>query len=125
MIVDRVGRRIVLLVGFAGCLFCLVIETIMVALYAGTDNIAGQNTGVAFMYIFLAFYAIGVDVGIYVVAGELFPGHHRTKGVALMLACMNATSTIYLTTATIAFEALQWKFFLVSAQYKVPRPFSR
>lgn len=45
LFVDRVGRRTFLLVGIAGCLVFLAIETAMVAKYVGTDNKAGNAAG--------------------------------------------------------------------------------
>ncbi|KAI0131935.1 general substrate transporter [Xylariales sp. AK1849] len=113
MVVDRVGRRAITMFGFIGCAACLAVETAMVALYAGTNNTAGQKTGVAFIYIFLGFYSGGIDVGIYVLLGEIFPNHTRVKGIGLSLAVLNIASTIYLTTTSIAFAALGYKFFLI------------
>lgn len=113
MLVDRVGRKNIMLFGFIGCLVCLVIESILVALYAGTSNTAGQNTGVAFFYIYLIFYASGIDVGSFVFVGEMFPNHIRAKGLAVTLSALNATTTIYLTTTSLAFAAMGWKFFMV------------
>lgn len=89
----------------------------MVALYAHSDSAgagAGKKAGVAFLYIFLAFYAVGIDVGTYVYLGEMFPNHMRVKGVGIALAMLNITATIYLSVAGTAFAAVGWKFFLVS-----------
>lgn len=86
----------------------------MVKLYAYSDNAAGKNAGVAFLYIFLAFYASGIDVGTYVYLGEMFPNHIRVKGVGVALASLNVTSTIFLSTTATAFAAIGWKYFLVS-----------
>ncbi len=114
VLVDRIGRKKIMLFGFIGCLFSLTVEAIVVALYAGTTNVAGQNTGVAFIYIFVAFYSSGIDVGTFVFLGEMFPNHIRAKGLALSLATLCATACTYLTTADTAFAALGWKFFMVS-----------
>lgn len=113
-VIDRVGRKAILLFAFSGCLMCLVLETIMVALYAGTDNKTGQNAGVAFLYIFLLFYSSGIDVGTYVYLGEMFPNHIRVKGIALSLASLNITAAILLSVTNKAFSAIGWKYFLVS-----------
>lgn len=86
----------------------------MVALYAHTDNSSGKAAGVAMLYLFLAFYATGIDVGTYVYLGEMFPTHVRVKGVAIALASLNVTATIYLSTTSYAFSDLGWKYFLVS-----------
>ncbi|KAL4806511.1 general substrate transporter [Aspergillus unguis] len=114
-VIDRVGRRVTMLVAMAGCFICVAIEAIMVALYADSDNTAGKNTGVAILYIFLLFYASGVDVGTYVYIGEMFPNHLRTKGVAIALSSLTATATIYLSVTSTAFAAIGWKYFLVFA----------
>lgn len=85
----------------------------MVGQYAGTDNTTGQNAGVAFLYIFLAFYAVGIDVGTYIYLGEMFPNHIRVKGVGLSLATLNVAGAIYLSITGVVFEEIGWKFFLV------------
>lgn len=103
----------ILILGFTGCLACLIIEAIVVKLYGGTMNIAGQNAGIAFIYIYLIFYSLGIDVGTFIFVGEMFPNHIRAKGLAISLASLNATNTIYLSITSIAFTALGWKFFLV------------
>ncbi|KAB8268137.1 general substrate transporter [Aspergillus minisclerotigenes] len=112
-IVDRIGRKAILLFAFAGCFTCVLLEGVMVALYADSDNAAGKNAGVAFLYLFLVFYGTGIDVGTYVYLGEMFPNHIRVKGVGLSLAAMNVAATIYLSVTSIAIASIGWKFFLV------------
>ncbi|KAL5040842.1 hypothetical protein BDW71DRAFT_212707 [Aspergillus fruticulosus] len=114
-IVDRIGRKAILLFAFAGCFACVLLEGIMVALYADSDNVAGKNAGVAFLYIFLVFYGTGIDVGTYVYLGEMFPNHIRVQGVGLSLAAMNVASTVYLSVTSTAVASIGWKFFLVFA----------
>lgn len=112
-VIDHLGRRATMLIAYGGCFVCITLEAIMVALYADSDNTAGKNTGVAILYIFLLFYASGVDVGTYVYLGEMFPNHLRTKGVSIGLSSLTATATVYLSVTSTAFEAIGWKFFLV------------
>ncbi|KAL4747946.1 hypothetical protein BDW72DRAFT_215107 [Aspergillus terricola var. indicus] len=114
-IVDRTGRKAILLFAFSGCFACVLLEGIMVALYADSNNAAGKNAGVAFLYIFLAFYSTGIDVGTYVYLGEMFPNHIRVKGVGLSLAAMNVASTVYLSVTSTAVASIGWKYFLVFA----------
>ncbi|KAE8383905.1 general substrate transporter [Aspergillus bertholletiae] len=115
LVVDRVGRKTILLFAFAGCFVCVTLEGIMVALFADSDNEAGKNAGVALLYIFLFFYASGIDVGTYVYLGEMFPNHMRVKGVGISLASLNTMGTIYLSIASTAFTAIGWKFFMLFA----------
>lgn len=96
----------------------------MVALYADSDNSAGKNAGVAFLYLFLVFYGTGIDVGTYVYLGEMFPNHIRVKGVGLSLAAMNVASTVYLSVTSTAVASIGWKFFLVRLHLLLPRALS-
>lgn len=60
-IMDRTGRKPLLLLGVAGCCACLIIEAAMVAQYAAAGtNKAGLGVGVAAFYVFLAFYSVGM-----------------------------------------------------------------
>lgn len=65
------------------------------------------------LYIFLAFYGTGIDVGTYVYLGEMFPNHIRVKGIGLSLAALNLASTIYLSLTATAMASIGWKYFLV------------
>jgi hypothetical protein len=102
------------LLAFGGCFVCIVLEAVMVALFAHTENTAGKNAGVAVLYIFLLFYAAGIDAGTYVYLGEMFPNYLRVKGVAIGLASLNVAGTIYLGVGQTALTAIGWKFFMVS-----------
>ena len=112
-IIDRVGRKAILLFSHSGCLLCVVLEIILVALFADSSNAAAKSAGVALLYIFLLFYAVGIDVGTYVYLGEMFPNHIRVKGVGAALATLNMTATVYLSVAGTAFATIGWKFLLV------------
>lgn len=90
----------------------------MVHLYAFSDNVAGKNAGVALLYIFLFFYATGIDVGTYIYLGEMFPNHLRVKGVGISLAALNVTATIFLSLTATAFSAIGWKYFMVSNAFE-------
>lgn len=63
LIVDKFGRRPLLMLGFGGSCVCLILEAVMVAVYGGqTANQAGLQMGVAATYLFLFFYSLGADV---------------------------------------------------------------
>lgn len=102
--VDRVGRRTFLLVGIAGCLVFLSIETAMVAQYVGTDNKAGNAAGgestrrrnasnnaltfslaVFALFGYIVFYSGGCDVIQYLYAAEIFPMLWRSFGMGFSL----------------------------------------
>jgi len=114
-IMDRIGRRPLMIFGVAGCCVALIIEAVMVAQYAeaGTNK-AGLRAGVAAFYIFLAVYSVGVDVAGVVFYSELFPNHIRSKGICLSIATIALTDLVYLQATATAFANIGWRFYLVS-----------
>src|SRR6266702_7046181 len=91
-LMDRIGRRPLMLFGISGCCVALILEAAMVATYAeaGTNKV-GVGFGVAALYIFLAIYGVGIDVAGVVFYGELFPNHVRAKGLCLSMATIAIT----------------------------------
>ncbi|KIW69224.1 hypothetical protein PV04_05112 [Phialophora macrospora] len=114
LLVDRLGRRLILICGLTGCACMISLETAMVACYAeaGTNQ-AGLAVGVAALYLFESSYCFSVDVCLFVVSSELFPNHLRSKGVALAIGACNLTNIVLLTTAPTAFRHVGWRFFLL------------
>lgn len=114
LIMDKVGRRPLMIAGLAGCCVCLIIFTAIVAVYAteGTNK-AATSAGVAMLYIFLAWYSIGLDSAGTVFYAELFPNHTRSKGLPLAVATIALTDLIWLQAAETALTHIGWKYFLV------------
>lgn len=116
-IMDRVGRRVLMLVGIFGCCACLIVEAAIIAQFAtpipAIPNTAALKAGVAAFYIFLLFYGCGIDVAGVVFYSEIFPNHLRAKGVAMSIAVIALTDLVYLQVTATAFSHIGWKFFLV------------
>jgi len=116
-IMDRVGRKPLMIIGVAGCCACLIVEAAIVASFASpipaVPNFAGLRAGVAAFYVFLLFYGCGIDVAGVVFYSEVFPNHLRAKGVALAIATIALTDLVYLQSAATAFANIGWKFFLI------------
>jgi len=114
---DRVGRRVLMLIGIFGCCACLIVEAAIIAQFAtpipAIPNTAALKGGVAAFYIFLLFYGCGIDVAGVVFYSEIFPNHLRAKGVAMSIAVIALTDLIYLQVTATAFAHIGWKFFLV------------
>jgi len=53
-------------IGLGGCMCSLILETAMVARYAGSSNHAGNAMGVFFTFCFISFYGGGCDTTSYV-----------------------------------------------------------
>jgi len=117
-VMDKWGRRPLMLMGVAGCCVCLIVEAAIVATYASpiplvAPNNAALAVGVAMFYLFLVFYGLGIDVAGVVFYGELFPNHLRAKGLSLSIATIALTDLVYLQATASAFTHIGWKFYLV------------
>ncbi|TDZ33575.1 Major facilitator-type transporter ecdD [Colletotrichum spinosum] len=98
--VERFGRRTILLWGAAGMLVCQFIVAI-VGVTVGfnhthvdpsdssktiADNISAINAQIAFIAIFIFFFASTWGPGAWILIGEVFPLPIRSRGVALSTA---------------------------------------
>ncbi|KAK5676907.1 hypothetical protein LTS10_010671 [Elasticomyces elasticus] len=113
ILLDRVGRKWLMTVGLAGCVVALVGECIMLALFEGTSNKAGQSAAVFFLYLHLAIYGSCLDASTYVFACEIWPTHLRAKGFAISVTGLFLGSLILLVAAPTGFANVGWKFYLV------------
>jgi MFS family permease len=71
LLLDRVGRRPVIIIGLTGCICMIIIYTAMVAQYAGTPNKTGNAMGVLFLFLFVTFYGASQDASSYVYCSEI------------------------------------------------------
>ncbi|KAJ5475739.1 hypothetical protein N7475_001468 [Penicillium sp. IBT 31633x] len=96
--VERFGRRTILIYGAAGMLICQFLVAIIGVtvgfnhthpLPDGTsvaNNIPAVNAQIAFIAIFIFFFASTWGPGAWIVIGEIFPLPIRARGVALSTA---------------------------------------
>ncbi|KAJ5746822.1 hypothetical protein N7520_012004 [Penicillium odoratum] len=102
-IIEKYGRRTILLWGALGMVICQFIVAIV-------GTVDGQNHSavsamIAFICIYVFFFAITWGPGAWVVIGEIFPLPIRSRGVALSTAsnwlwnCIIAVITPYLVDA--------------------------
>lgn len=83
--VERFGRRRLLLVGAAGMCFCEFLVAI-IGVTISVDNLAGQRVLIAFVCIYIAFFASTWGPIAWVITGELFPLNVRAKAMSLSVA---------------------------------------
>ncbi|KAJ8495810.1 hypothetical protein ONZ45_g4611 [Pleurotus djamor] len=83
--VERFGRRRLLLVGAIGMCLCEFIVAI-VGVTISTSNLAGQKVLIAFVCIYIAFFASTWGPIAWVVTGEIFPLQVRAKAMSLSVA---------------------------------------
>ncbi|ETI26159.1 hypothetical protein G647_02936 [Cladophialophora carrionii CBS 160.54] len=113
LLLDRVGRKPLLLAGLIGCMLSVCLETAMIAQYAGTTNHAGLSMGVFFSFCFITFYGGGIDVVGYVYCSEIFPTTIRSQGVAWSLAGTFLSTLVYVEAAPTALANIKWKYYII------------
>jgi len=90
-LIDRVGRRRLLLIGAIGmCLSEFIVAIVGVTVgHPATDgavNLPAQRVLIAFTCIYIAFFATSWGPVIWVLTGEIFPLAIRAKGMSLAVA---------------------------------------
>jgi SP family sugar:H+ symporter-like MFS transporter len=83
--VERLGRRNLLLLGAIGMCVCQFIVAIT-GTVAGTTDLAAQRAAIAFVCIYIFFFASSWGPVAWVVTGELFPLKARAKCLSLTTA---------------------------------------
>ncbi len=95
VLIDRLGRKTLMLVGSLGYIISLAVVT-----WAFANN-AGGILVVVFIFLFIAAHAVGQGAVIWVFIAEIFPNTVRTKGQSLgcgthwVLAALVALMTPY------------------------------
>ena len=83
--VDNVGRRRLLMIGAVGMLICQYLVAI-IGVTISVENQAGQKCLVAFVCIYIAFFASTWGPIAWVVTGEIYPLAVRAKAMSLAIA---------------------------------------
>ena len=82
--IERFGRRPLLIWGALGMLICEFITAIIGTARPGDDTVT--KVQIAFICIYIFFFASTWGPGAWVVIGETFPISIRSRGVALSTA---------------------------------------
>jgi len=83
--VEKFGRRTLLLIGAVGMCLCEFIVAI-VGVTISVDNTAGQKVLIAFVCIYIAFFASTWGPIAWVITGEIFPLNVRAKAMSMSVA---------------------------------------
>ena len=84
-LVEKLGRRGLLLMGAIGMCVCQFIVG-SVGTASATDNLSAQNASIAFVCIYIFFFASSWGPVAWVVTGELFPLKARAKCLSMTTA---------------------------------------
>jgi SP family sugar:H+ symporter-like MFS transporter len=83
--VEKLGRRNLLLLGAVGMCVCQYIVAIT-GTVAGTTDLPAQRTAIAFVCIYIFFFASSWGPVAWVVTGELYPLKARAKCLSMTTA---------------------------------------
>ena len=85
LLMDKLGRRNILIIGASGMLVCEYIIAI-IGTIVGQSNESAQKTLIAFVCIYIGFFASTWGPAVWVVTGELYPVSIRAKCMSLSTA---------------------------------------
>ncbi|CAE6487225.1 unnamed protein product [Rhizoctonia solani] len=115
-ILDRVGRRLPLIIGAFGMAGCLAIEAAINAKFPGetSDNKTAQQAGVAFIILFGSFFfSTSFGPVSWVYQSEIFPMRVRAMGTSVATMSNWAVNVMISQVSPIGLHRLGWKFYLV------------
>jgi len=92
MLVDRIGRRPLLLIGTGGVTLSLIFCGI-VSFFMGNNPLKGELLGVG-MGSFILFYGLGPGIVVWLAISELLPLRIRSTGMAVCLFANSMISTL-------------------------------
>ncbi|OAL22035.1 hypothetical protein AYO20_11271 [Fonsecaea nubica] len=112
-VIDRVGRRRMLLVGIVWTGSCLLAAALLSWKYAGTSHKAGNGAAMFFFMMFGLGLGLFLDPTQFVWCSEAFPTTIRAKGLTIALFTYFVSTVLYTAPAPKAFANIGWKFYLV------------
>ncbi|EJD39501.1 general substrate transporter [Auricularia subglabra TFB-10046 SS5] len=114
-VIDRVGRKPPLVIGSLGMAASLAIEAAINRHYGvGSDNVAAQRTGVAFIILFGSFFfstSFGPISWIY--QSEIFPMRVRAVGTSVCTMANWASNVLISQVSPIGLKNIGWKYYIV------------
>ncbi|WCC80727.1 sugar porter family MFS transporter [Cutibacterium equinum] len=84
LVIDKVGRRFVLITGISTMIFATIL-LIVTYLMSGFEGTAAGVMGLIGMSLFTMGYTFGFGSIVWVYAGEIFPARYRSIGASLVL----------------------------------------
>ncbi|KAH8922325.1 quinate permease-like protein [Atractiella rhizophila] len=114
-LIDRLGRRLLLLIGAAGASFCMLYIGGYIAIGKPEEQsgiTSGGISAVAFIYIWTAFYGPTFNGTPWVIAAELFPQHTRTLIQSLLSASQWIWQFVIARATPYMFESMGYGVYL-------------
>ena len=120
LLIDRVGRRILMLGGAFGIAVCFLLLTLlgglaMNASKLGIPNLAVSIPGIVALYIATGFFGIGWLSEPWLIPTEIFPSSARAQGAAISVVIWGIANFGVTLLTPIGFNNLDYWLFLVFA----------
>jgi hypothetical protein len=114
VIVDRVGRRKLMLFALMSCVGWLTLVTILLS-PVGNESNARASAGIASIYLFMVFFSLGITPLQGLDPAEVFSYENRAKGLAMQGLLTNGVSCINTFALPTALLKLGWKTYIIFA----------
>ena len=120
MIIDRVGRRILMIAGAAALAISFLILTLLGGLAMNCDklgipNLAVSVPGSVALYIATGMFGIGWLSEVWLIPTEIFPSTARAQGAAISVVIWGLMNFVVTLLTPIGFNNLNYWLFLVFA----------
>ena len=120
MLIDRVGRRILMIAGAFGIAGCFAILTLLGGLATnskelGIPNLAVSIPGSIMLYIATGLFGIGWLSQVWLIPTEIFPSTSRAQGAAISVVIWGLANFAVTLLTPIGFNNLKYWLFLVFA----------
>ncbi|KAH8820758.1 general substrate transporter [Xylogone sp. PMI_703] len=119
-LLDRVGRKNLLVVGGIGCVILLSIEAALEKYYLASNYTPGINACVAIYFTFATWFTATIECTGYVYGSEIWPTHLRSHGATITYVAFFLNALAYSTPASTAFTNISWKYYMVFVSVTVP-----
>ncbi|KAL3474272.1 general substrate transporter [Aspergillus californicus] len=113
LLLDRVGRVKLLVVGGFGSAAIIGIMGALSKYYLNSTYTPGINAAVATYFIFGAFFTSTIECTAYVYGSEIWPTHLRSEGSTIAFASFFLNAVAYTAPVTMALATIGWKYYMV------------
>ncbi|KAK4187063.1 general substrate transporter [Podospora australis] len=111
LIIDKVGRRLTLVIGAVIMASALLINGVLPLIYPNNINRAADYTCVVFVFVYSLGYSIGFGPAAWVYGSEIFPTAVRARGLSFAASCGAIGSVIVTQIWPVGIAALGSKIY--------------
>ncbi|ESZ91941.1 hypothetical protein SBOR_7686 [Sclerotinia borealis F-4128] len=113
VLLDRIGRRKLLIIGGFGMAAILSTMAALVKYYLGTPAGPGVRALVALYFIMGAFFTSTIECTSYVYGSEIWPTHLRSEGSTITYLSFFGNAIAYSAPVSVGLNNIGWKFYMI------------